>query len=224
MIFESLAETSEELMEKFFAEEPFTSEEMETALNRGLCSGDIAPVFCGSAVNFAGLRTLLNYIASSFASPVDRCEKTVIGPDGETTTMRRLRRARRACLCSRRSQDAFGKKTYFKVMNGTLKKDAQLIILTTGQTEKISRIVTPIGKTDRGGRRAGLRRHRLYGQAGQHQHQRHPRPAGLEVYISEDRVPAPLPLHGHFAQGEGRRGQDCHRHCKAAGGGFDDSL
>lgn len=44
--------------------------------------------------------------------------------------------------------DAFGKKTYFKVMNGTLKKDAQLINLTTGQTEKISRIVTPIGKTD----------------------------------------------------------------------------
>lgn len=47
MIFESLAETSEELMEKFFAEEPFTSEEMETALNRGLCSGDIAPCSAG---------------------------------------------------------------------------------------------------------------------------------------------------------------------------------
>lgn len=44
--------------------------------------------------------------------------------------------------------DAFGKKTYFKVMNGTLKKDAQLVNLTTGQTEKISRIVTPVGKTD----------------------------------------------------------------------------
>lgn len=97
-------------MEKFFAEEPFTSEEMETALNRGLCSGDIAPVFCGSAVNFAGLRTLLNYIASSFASPVDRCEKTIIGPDGETTTMQASRRARRACSCSRRSRTRSAKR------------------------------------------------------------------------------------------------------------------
>ncbi len=148
MIFESLAETSEELMEKFFAEEPFTSDEMETALNRGLCSGDIAPVFCGSAVNFAGLRTLLNYIASSFASPVDRCEKTVVGPDGETTTMQASAEGAPSLFVFKTVADAFGKKTYFKVMNGTLKKDAQLINLTTGQTEKISRIVTPIGKTD----------------------------------------------------------------------------
>ena len=112
MIFESLAETSEELMEKFFAEEPFTSEEMETALNRGLCSGDIAPVFCGSAVNFAGLRTLLNYIASSFASPVDRCEKTVVGPDGETTTMQASAEGAPSLFVFKTVADAFGKKTY----------------------------------------------------------------------------------------------------------------
>lgn len=126
MIFESLAETSEELMEKFFAEEPFTSEEMETALNRGLCSGDIAPVFCGSAVNFAGLRTLLNYIASSFASPVDRCEKTVIGPDGETTTMQASAEGAPSLFVFKTVADAFGKKTYFKVMNGTRRRTRSL--------------------------------------------------------------------------------------------------
>ena len=44
--------------------------------------------------------------------------------------------------------DAFGKKTFFKVMNGTLKKDTVLVNMTGGQNEKISRIVTPVGKTD----------------------------------------------------------------------------
>ena len=41
-------------MEKFFAEEPFTHEEMETALNVGLCTGEISPVFCGSRPQFCG--------------------------------------------------------------------------------------------------------------------------------------------------------------------------
>lgn len=136
IIFESLAETSEELMEKFFAEEPFTHEELETALNRGLCSGDIAPVFCGSALNFAGLRTLLNYIASSFASPLDRCEKTVIGPDGEPTTIKASPEGAPSLFVFKTVADAFGKKTYFKVMNGTLKKDAQLVNLTTGRPRR----------------------------------------------------------------------------------------
>ncbi|MBR5286956.1 MAG: elongation factor G, partial [Clostridia bacterium] len=56
---ESLALTSEELMEKFLMEEPFTAEEKLHALNTGLLSGDIAPVFCGSAVALSGIRFFL---------------------------------------------------------------------------------------------------------------------------------------------------------------------
>ncbi len=148
LIFESLAETSEELMEKFFAEEPFTHEEMETALNVGLCTGEISPVFCGSALNFAGVRTLLNYIASSFASPLDRKEHKIINEDGSEGTIVSSSDGNPSLFVFKTVADAFGKKTFFKVMNGTLKKDTVLVNMTSGQNEKISRIVTPVGKTD----------------------------------------------------------------------------
>ena len=68
---ESLAVTSEELMEKFLMEEPFTSEEKLSALNSGLLSGDIAPVFCGSATALSGIRFFLDTVAASFVSPLE---------------------------------------------------------------------------------------------------------------------------------------------------------
>lgn len=111
--------------------------------------------------------------------------------------------------------DAFGKKTYFKVMNGTLKKDAQLINLTTGQTEKISRIVTPIGKTD-------VEADELaYGDIGYTVKLVNTNtndtlaPQGWKYTYPKIEFPRPYLCIGHFAQGEGRRGQDCHRHCQS---------
>lgn len=46
-LYEAIAETSEELMDKFFSGEPFTQEEISSGLLSGVKSGTIAPVFCG---------------------------------------------------------------------------------------------------------------------------------------------------------------------------------
>ncbi len=56
---EAVAETDDELMEKFFSGEPFTTEEIVNGLAKGCRSGAITPVFCGSAVNQQGLDMLL---------------------------------------------------------------------------------------------------------------------------------------------------------------------
>jgi elongation factor G len=62
MILEAVAETSEELMEKYFNEEPFTLEEIQNALHKGILDGDIVPVLCGSALNNTGIQVLMNSI------------------------------------------------------------------------------------------------------------------------------------------------------------------
>lgn len=132
---ESLALTSEELMEKFLMEEPFTEEEKLEALNKGLLSGDIAPVFCGSSTDLAGIRFFLDTAAASFVSPLEIMKYA--DPAGETQL-----------FVFKVLADNFGKKVFFKVMNGTLKKDQVLNNITTGQQEKFTKICTCIGKKE----------------------------------------------------------------------------
>ncbi len=132
---ESLAITSEELMEKFLMEEPFTSEEKLHALNSGLLSGDIAPVFCGSATALAGIRFFLDTAAASFVSPLEAMKDA--DENGETKL-----------FVFKTLSDNFGKKVFFKVMNGTLTKDQVLNNISTGQQEKFAKICTAIGKKE----------------------------------------------------------------------------
>lgn len=133
---EVLAETDEALMEKFFEEEPFTREEMEGALHKGLCDGSVCPVFSGAATCFAGVAAFLDTIAGSFMSAAERdsyCGKELV-PEGETSL-----------FCFKTVADTFGKKSFFRVMSGVLKKDSVLRNLRSEQNEKIVRLYTCIG-------------------------------------------------------------------------------
>jgi len=145
---ESLAETSEELMEKFFAEEPFTHEEKSEALKKGLLDGSISPVFAGSATNLSGISTLLDSIVASFSSPLDRKEQAVVDAEGKTSKITATEDGPVRLFVFKTLADQFGKKSYFKVMNGCLKKDMVLTNLTTGQQEKFARLATAIGSKE----------------------------------------------------------------------------
>lgn len=143
MVCEALAQTSDELMNKYFAEEPFTQEEIVDALNKGIKSGEIAPVFSGAATTMAGVRYLLDIISKSFPNPVDKAHD--VGENGEEITFNTEGPA--SIFVFKTVADQFvGKMSYFKVMSGVLKKDDTLKNLTNGQTEKFARIYTIKGK------------------------------------------------------------------------------
>ena len=72
MMSESVAETSEELMEKFFNGEYFSREETINGLRAGIADGSIAPVLCGSAVTLEGIDNVLETIVSATPSPADK--------------------------------------------------------------------------------------------------------------------------------------------------------
>ncbi len=146
MLYESIAETSEELMDKFFAGETITYNEAINAVHDGIISGGIVPVFCGSATKMWGVTEVMDTIAHSFPRPTARkVEITVtadgegeieISPDGETSI-----------FVFKTVADPFvGKMSYFKVMNGNLMRDMTLRNTTTGNDEKLARIYTIRGK------------------------------------------------------------------------------
>ena len=114
------------------------------AVHEGVIHGDIVPVLCGAATKLWGVWTLLNVIDESFprhtAKKVEKLEggdTRNIEPEGET-----------ALFVFKTVSDPFvGKMSFFKVMNGTLRKDMLLKNTTTDTNEKMSHIYIVKGKT-----------------------------------------------------------------------------
>ncbi len=138
---EAVASTKDELMEKFFEGEEITSEEAGQAMHEGIVSGDIVPVYCGSAEKLWGVRAFLDSVAESFPRFTARkVEKSVdgedieINPDGDT-----------AIFVWKTISDQFGRQTFFKVMNGTLRA-GDTLNNARGGSEKFGHFYTAKGK------------------------------------------------------------------------------
>ena len=147
-LLESVATTSEPLMEKFFAEEEITQEEIVEALHDGIIHGEIVPVFCGAAAKMWGVKSLINTIVDSFPRPTARGCEHIVGADGAVEEIIINKDSPNTSLFVFKTiADPFvGKLSFFKVMNGTLKKDMALRNTTTGVQEKFNRIFTMRGK------------------------------------------------------------------------------
>ncbi len=144
ILLEAIAQTSDDLMDKFFNEEPISREEALEAIHQGIITGDIVPVFCGAALKNWGIKTFLDTIAESFPRPTARkVEKltdgsdVLIDPESADTSL----------FVFKTIADPFvGKMSFFKIMTGNLKKDAVLKNTTTGQSEKLNKIFFLRGK------------------------------------------------------------------------------
>ncbi len=147
MLYESIAQTSEELMEKFFGGEEISREEAVKAIQTGFVSGDIAPVICGSAAKTWGIEILLDHIADYFPSPVSSRMEYVINKDGTLDSLETSADRPTGLFIFKTIADPFvGKMSFFRVMDGSLKKDMTLIDPETGIGEKFAHIYSVCGK------------------------------------------------------------------------------
>lgn len=134
MILEAVAETDEVLMEKYFAEEEITVEEIEKALKIGVMEGTIVPVLCGSALDGAGVRTLMDNMIRSFPSPLEAHNPCT--PNRATSI-----------FVFKTMVDSFiGKFSLFKVRSGEIKRDDMLMNSRTEDTEKFAHLYVLKGK------------------------------------------------------------------------------
>jgi len=140
---EALASTSEELMEKYFEGEEITREEAVEALHQGIIDGAITPVYCGAATRMWGVYAMMDAIAESFPRPTARGHE--LDAEGKEVAIE-VDGADTAIMIYKTSVDQYGLMSFFKVMNGTLKRDMVLKNLTSGAQEKMAHIYTMRGK------------------------------------------------------------------------------
>ena len=147
ILLEAIAQTSDDLMDKFFNEEPISRDEALEAIHQGIITGDIVPVFCGAALKNWGIKTFLDTIAESFPRPTARKVEKLVDGDGLVDTIIDMDSADTSIFVFKTVADPFvGKMSFFKVMNGTVKKDIVLRNTTTGASEKLNKIFFLRGK------------------------------------------------------------------------------
>ena len=142
---EQIAETSEELMEKFFAEEPFTEEEILTGVKAGIRERAITPVFCGCAMNGLGTTVLLNNLVKFAPNPLEGKALVAVTDDGESE-FKLDPNGSPAAFVFNTMADQYGKNSYFKVISGDMEDTLTVVNARTGDSEKLGNMFFPKGK------------------------------------------------------------------------------
>ena len=140
---EKVAETDEELMEKFFVEEPFTEEEYAKGVKAAVSGCDMFPILVGSATANTGVATLLDMVCKYFPSPVEK------GPKAGTNGKKREGKDSEAFsgYVFKTVVDQFlGTINYVKVMSGTTAGLTDLVIANNDQVVKAGVFMTLMGK------------------------------------------------------------------------------
>ncbi len=145
---EAIAETNEELMEKFFGGEEFSAEDIKSGLRIGIADGSIVPVFCGAAFLNQGVTTLMDAIIEYLPSPASK--PVVKALKAGTDTVVELKASpdeSMSALVFKTIADPFvGKISMFRVYSGTFKSDSVVFNSTTEKTEKTAQVFTLRGK------------------------------------------------------------------------------
>jgi elongation factor G len=134
-------------MEKYFAEEEFTQEEIDTALHATVFDGSTVPVLAGAAINQQGTVMLLNAIKSYFPSPLNH---KVVGKnvkdDSEFAANYDINKPMTAKVFKTIVDPFIGKYSMIKVCSGVLTSDATIYNADKDTEEKLSRLYVLRGK------------------------------------------------------------------------------
>lgn len=153
---ENVAESDDDLIERYLEGEELTDDDIKAALKKGLISRVFAPVLCGSATSNIGIDLLLDFIADSFPSPADRGVFNATDESGDN-----------AVVCAPDTSEPFagfvfktvadpyaGRLTIFRVVSGTLGEDGTFYNVNKGTRERFNQLMTIAGKEQKPAREA----------------------------------------------------------------------
>lgn len=142
-LIEALAETDEEIMEKYLEGEAIAPSEINAAIRRATINLSINPVLCGSAYKNKGVQPLLDAIVNFMPSPLDVPAIKGINPDDDSEMERHASDDEPfSALAFKIVADPFvGKLAYFRVYSGTLQSGSYVYNSTKGKKERIGRIL-----------------------------------------------------------------------------------
>ena len=138
---EAVAETDEELMEKFFEGEEFTQEELVKGLHTGVANGSISPLVCCSNDTLASVDSLLEIIINMLPSPAERPFK-----DGEKVYQYEEDKALKAYVFKTIADPFIGKMSFVKIVQGSINSKTEPVNASTNEIERFGKLLTLKGK------------------------------------------------------------------------------
>ena len=146
-IHEAVAMSDDSLMEKFFAGEAFTEAELAKGVRHGIRTGEIHPVYCGSALKLIGIERLLDLITEYLPSYAEK--GTIEAKDGSGKAVKLLtsEEEKATAFVFKTIADPFtGRISFLKVMTGVISTDAQLYNPKKDKMEKMNQLFSIKGK------------------------------------------------------------------------------
>jgi len=148
---EDIAEADEDLMNKYLEEGELSDEELKAGLRKGVISGGIIPLVCGSSLKGIGMTILMDLVVASFASPEDRGPVTGQKPGTDEIEERKPSEdeAFSAIVFKTIADPYAGRLTLFRVYSGKLNSDSAVYNSTRKITEKFGHIFYLEGKSQK---------------------------------------------------------------------------
>ncbi len=141
-MLELIAETDEDLMTKFFDDEPFTAEELNTGIKNAIMQRTMFPVFLGVPTQMLGIGKFIEFICEHLPSPADvgpimAGEEKIECDENKGTVLRVFKTI----------ADPFvGKLSFYRIYSGKVRRDETYTNTANDEKEKIAHVYTPFGK------------------------------------------------------------------------------
>lgn len=148
MIMEAVAETDEELLDKYLNDGELCDEDIYTGLIKGCAQGEIAPVLCGSAAKIIGIKSMMNSIVQCFPSPEHAISQKAINLSNNEEVFIKVDEDKPfSALVFKTIADPFvGKISLFRVITGKVRGELTVLNPNKEKIEKLNHLFFMKGK------------------------------------------------------------------------------
>ena len=142
-LVEAVAETDEELMERYLEGDEISQDELKAAIRKATCAAEFYPVLCGSAFKNKGVQLMLDAVVDYLPSPLDVPSIKGVDPNTDQEVERHSSDEEPfSALAFKVMTDPFvGRLTFFRVYSGTLQSGSYVKNSTKGKRERVGRIL-----------------------------------------------------------------------------------
>lgn len=147
-MIENIVEVNDDLMEKYLEGEELSDQEIEETLIKGIKSGNVVPILCGSALLNVGVPQLMNLIVQGLPSPLERTARKgkKPGTDEEIERKASIDEPFSALVFKTVADPFAGKLTLMRVFSGTLESDSSVFNANKQVKEKAGQLLLLEGK------------------------------------------------------------------------------
>jgi elongation factor G len=142
-MIEAIAETDDELTDKYLQGHDISVEALRAALRRAVLAGKCTPVFCGSSLRNKGVQPVLDAVVDLLPSPLDISAVKGTNPHSDEEVMCPADPAAPlAALVFKIVSDPYvGRLAYFRVYSGKISTSTTVLNSTKGKRERIGRLI-----------------------------------------------------------------------------------